>query len=379
MSKLVIHAWTISKKEGEYYLPYCHWIYLTQLSVMYEEICLLCPVNENNNAEREKLLSIKSMKNIWVYELPAAKSYMDSFPHFGSYVKAYKKLKSFDEVYVRYPVPYGWLCRRYFKSKRIIHLVGDPIEVTWNNSNLSRFKRLLKIGFFLPEYMAYMWACRASIVYTEGPRLLKKIERFGVKGKSVYSSTLIPGDFKFDSDKRINKQDIRILHVGYLRKWKGVEIVIESFKSVQEKFTNAKLTIIGGGEFEQDLKLLTRKLGIEQKVQFLGHIEDRDELNRHYRNHDVFCLTSVSEGSPRVIIEAMANGLNVICTPTGSLPFVFEHNKDILFVNFNSPEDLTEKIYRIAEDSQNAVQLRTKAFNKVKELDMKNFLNSVFQ
>jgi glycosyltransferase involved in cell wall biosynthesis len=155
--------------------------------------------------------------------------------------------------------------------------------------------------------------------------------------------------------------------------------VINAFGELVAATPSASLTIVGTGEFEPQLRELAKTLGVADKVHFLGHIEDREKLNYYYRTHDIFCLTSVSEGSPRVIIEAMANGTNVICTPTGSLPFVFKHGEELLFVDFNSVADLKAKITYLLKDNAESGRIRANAYRKAKDLDMINFLDSVFK
>ena len=74
-------------------------------------------------------------------------------------------------------------------------------------------------------------------------------------------------------------------------------------------------------------------------VTFLGHVDNRIQLNEILRNNDIFCFASLSEGSPRVILEAMANVINIVSTAVGSLPTIFENEKDILFADFNDEKD----------------------------------------
>ena len=115
-----------------------------------------------------------------------------------------------------------------------------------------------------------------------------------------------------------------------------------------------------------------------KNVHFLGHIDDRARINHIMRNHDIFCFASLSEGSPRVVIESMANGLNVVSTPVGSLPHVFVNNKDIVYFDFNNHEMLFEKIIFLINNDNDASLIRESAFCKIKKYTIKNFLKKIF-
>ena len=137
MKSILIHAWTLHKKNNEYYIPYTHWVYLNEIVKYYDKVCLLSPVNQNLKNEKS-YEAINVFNNIEVYELPYSKGYIDAIKHFFKYTEAYKVLSpKFDVVYARYPLPFGWLQKYYFKSKKkIIHFVGDPVDTIINNPNI---------------------------------------------------------------------------------------------------------------------------------------------------------------------------------------------------------------------------------------------------
>src|SRR5690606_31075751 len=115
-----------------------------------------------------------------------------------SYVKAYRSLKSFNFSYVRYPIPFGWLQKFFFKKKaRIIHFVGDPMDTFMNNPKLGKVKRWFYTTFFLPEHRMYMWACKGAQVYTNGFHLAERLKKYNIEANALISSTLTEGDFYF--------------------------------------------------------------------------------------------------------------------------------------------------------------------------------------
>lgn len=378
MKSILIQAWTLYKKDDILYLPYTHWIYLKEIATHYDYIYLLSSVIKNDIPKN--LIPINNLKNIEVYSLPESKNYSGAIKYFFSYLKIYFNIrkKNYSVSYVRYPTPFGWLQRVFIKKpKKIIHFVGDPIDTVEKNPNFSLFKKKLLTSLFLPEHLLYIWACKKNVsVYTNGTHLSKKLNKHGIYATPLISSTLQESDFYINENKIISNKHPKIIYVGYLRKAKGVETVIATFSFLKKKYPNSSLTIVGTGELEEKLKSNTKHLS---NINFLGHIDDRKKLNNILREHDIFCFCSLSEGSPRVILEAMANGLNVVSTPVGSLPDIFQDGVNILFSKYNNEKDFSEKIEFLIDNPNIAKKIRTNSFHIVKKFQLSSFIKEIFK
>jgi glycosyltransferase involved in cell wall biosynthesis len=113
-----------------------------------------------------------------------------------------------------------------------------------------------------------------------------------------------------------------ILFVGLLRYYKGVSYLIEAMPHV-----NARLLIVGQGPQGEEWKTATQRLGLDDKVVFLGRVSD-DDLLALYHACDIFVLPSIhrSESWGAVQVEAMACSKPVICTELGTgTSFVNQH------------------------------------------------------
>ncbi len=106
-----------------------------------------------------------------------------------------------------------------------------------------------------------------------------------------------------------------VIAVGNLTAAKGYPYLLEAFSRLRKKFA-AKLAILGGGE-KKHLEKLAEKLGIEKDVAFLGF---RDNPFKYMAKSSVFVLPSLWEGFGNVIVEAMACGVPVVATISGSGP-----------------------------------------------------------
>ena len=100
----------------------------------------------------------------------------------------------------------------------------------------------------------------------------------------------------------------KFLFIGRLSKQKGIDILVESLKAVNDGF---QLTIIGYGEMEDYLKIEIDKY-LKHKVVFIGKL---NEAFRYMPNFDALLLPSRFEGLPFTVLEAMLYGLPLIVTP----------------------------------------------------------------
>jgi len=110
-----------------------------------------------------------------------------------------------------------------------------------------------------------------------------------------------------------------VLSVGSLRWQKDHRTLIEAFAIFKGRYCSHKLVIVGAGELESELRGLVSCLGLQEDVDFRGSIPPT-EVAGVMRMSDIFAISSVSEGSPKVVLEAMASGLPVAATSIGDLP-----------------------------------------------------------
>jgi len=116
-----------------------------------------------------------------------------------------------------------------------------------------------------------------------------------------------------------------------------------------------------------------------EKINLYGHINDREFINQIIDNSDFFIFPSISEGSPRVILEVMARNLPVISTPVGSLPFVFNNRIDILFAEFNNAISFYNNLLWALNNYNEVNKVASNAFFKVKNnYTIDKFLNQIF-
>ncbi len=115
----------------------------------------------------------------------------------------------------------------------------------------------------------------------------------------------------------LDENNFVIGHVGRLSSDKDQKTLLRAFDRARARIPDANLVIIGGGHLEQELRDEVRHLGLESSVLLTG---SRLDAYRIMPAFDVFALTSVREGSPRVLLEAMVSRLPIIATAAGGIP-----------------------------------------------------------
>jgi teichuronic acid biosynthesis glycosyltransferase TuaC len=105
-----------------------------------------------------------------------------------------------------------------------------------------------------------------------------------------------------------------LLSVGNLLAFKGHGIAIEALALLPE----CHLVIVGDGPDRSAFEALARRCGVAERVRFVGSLS-QEELRRYYAGADALVLASSREGSPNVLLEAMACGTPVIATDVGGV------------------------------------------------------------
>ena len=138
-----------------------------------------------------------------------------------------------------------------------------------------------------------------------------------------------------------------LISVGNLRWQKNHTLLIKSFLKVSEVFPDFKLLILGSGPDKQNLEDLVKKLKLTSRVVFYGQVNQKDIADLMNKSK-VFCLSSLSEGFPKVILEAFSCGLPVISTDVGDCKNIIENGGIIADANV---EEYSAKIIDLLRSS----------------------------
>lgn len=166
----------------------------------------------------------------------------------------------------------------------------------------------------------------------------------------------------------ISKDDIVMLSVGELNKNKNHEIVLRSM--AQLGHSNLHYVIAGRGDLKEYLKQLAQNLGVGDQLHLLGFRTDVKEL---FKMADFFVHPSFREGLSVAVMEAMANGLPVICSEIRGNTDLIEDNKGGYL--FKPAEQKT--VYQALKNIMGSSDIKTMGLynlKKAEKLDIKAVL-----
>jgi glycosyltransferase involved in cell wall biosynthesis len=171
------------------------------------------------------------------------------------------------------------------------------------------------------------------------------------------------GPIFFECDWKLSDSQ-KILFVGSLIRRKGVKTVLEALALVMNEFPRVSLYLIGDGErnYIEYLRNLSKKLGIQKNVEFLG-FKSGMEIAKFYVESQLFVFPSENDNSPNSVAEAMVSGMPVIATRVGGIPSMIEDGQTGLLVEPNNPQELAEKIIHLLSKPNERKRLGDNAKN----------------
>lgn len=210
---------------------------------------------------------------------------------------------------------------------------------------------------------------RILVVSTE---IGKDLEKSGIepsKIAKIYNAVAIPSNGSYDGEGlkgefKIGNGVKLIGMIGRLSPEKGGKYFLMSCKELFRKYNNLQAIILGEGSERGYLENLSKELGITDKVFFLGHREDIEKI---YAALDILVISSITEGIPMVILEAMAFSKPAVATDVGGVSEIIEDGKTGLLAKPKDPFDLAEKISFLLENSDVSLAFGRKAREVVAE------------
>lgn len=166
-----------------------------------------------------------------------------------------------------------------------------------------------------------------------------------------------------------------ILAVGRLIKVKNYDLLIESFASIADK-TEAILYILGEGKERNNLVTLSEKLGVKDRVKFVGF--DKNPF-KWMSKVDIFVLSSNNEGMPGVLIQAMACGACCVSTDCKTGPKeLIEDGYNGFLVKVGDGQSLSIKMRQLLNNDSLAAQFRERAPRAINRFNEKEGIESYF-
>jgi glycosyltransferase involved in cell wall biosynthesis len=159
-------------------------------------------------------------------------------------------------------------------------------------------------------------------------------------------------------------EDVVVGYVGRLVSIKSLDTLVRGVAIARARLPKIRLLIAGDGQERPRLEQLVGELGLTDRVEFLGW---RSDLASLYRRMHVFVLTSINEGTPVSLIEAMAAGVPVVASSVGGVPDVVDGGVTGVLVPPRQPEAVAAAIVAAIVESDRAAVMAARARQSVRE------------
>ena len=353
---------------------------LNLLSSHYDKIYWCTSVISQSASSHEQNCLLA--KNIEIIETPYYASSMDSLGKAQKLKAAYEiAVSQGDDIFIRGMLPgiraFYRACEKH--GKRPLHwIVSNPVALLLSHRRGSWFKTILGLAYSKYwEYAAKRGSCRTrGAMICNGRELVDRMN--GCRCYEVVSSTLSEDNFYLRDDTCLD-EIVNITAVCFVRPEKGLQYLIEALSQLKTN-RNIHLNCIGTtgryADYEQKLHEIIKSCHLEDVVSFPGYF-DQSEIFNQLKKSDIFVLPSLSEGTPRVIVESRACGVPTIATRVGGIPSSIEHEKDGLLVPVGDSQAIAECIDRIIENQEFRKQLIHDGYEKVRKFTVELFVEKV--
>jgi len=207
---------------------------------------------------------------------------------------------------------------------------------------------------------------RANAVRVVSQRLKKQlISEFGVEEEKITVIPIYTGCETHNVERETNKDKITFLTIGRLVSVKNIEMQIKAIAEIVKYNKDIELWIVGEGNESEKLEARSKKLGLEKYVKFFGW---QDDLDKFYKQADVFLLTSNSEGWGIAVIEAAMHQLPIIMTDVGCAGEIIKDGESGIVIPVGDQEALEKAIVKLAPDSSLRKKLGQGARQAVEKL-----------
>ncbi|MAH08195.1 MAG: hypothetical protein CL961_00820 [Euryarchaeota archaeon] len=338
--------------QGEYYTYGGFGSYLNEIRKHFEKTILVAHVQKNKKPPNG-FYKVDLGTDLSIVHLPPAYHPLKLVLCLPIMVyKSFKAIQHMDLVHARMPDYTGvigaFLCK--LKGTPVFCQIIDDWFVLANSISPMRSFGLgviMKLYLYIYDFTERL-AAKNTLVFAQGRTAYLKhknnAETYMTISTAHRKEEVIEPSVRFKNGRK------RILNVGRLNGVKNQALIIHALKALREKGEDWAFDHIGEGNRRESLEKLTSELGLQEYVQFHGKVAYGDALWKFFDRADVFVLSSRSEGTPKVILEALARGLPVVASSVSGVPDTILNEERGLLFEDNNPKQLLECLKRMSED-----------------------------
>lgn len=291
--------------------------------------------------------------NLTVVPLPYFETHAQAYRHAVTIARIFRtNAGSLDVINCRGTAPLAYLLWWFTRRRKvpfIYHFAADPFEVL-DRSPVYRgiYGKFARFAYGI-EFSVQKYIMRRNYSFASGASLYERLSEITPNVEPVITSTLQQEDYHLRQDC-CSADLLRLLYVGRLKTGKGLDHLIEAVASLRSQGRNVALELVGDGDLRDFLVETAKKLNISEHVHLRGFAVMGPQLNEYYNSADIFVMPSLSEGSPKVVLEALGHSLPVIATAVGNIPTMLNQGQRGILVPHRDPNAIAEGVMRLVND-----------------------------
>jgi glycosyltransferase involved in cell wall biosynthesis len=253
-----------------------------------------------------------------------------------------------------------WFSSLYSNTPKIVLLLQSFREIFLVELN----KPLASILCSMEKLIPYVY--HNTPLITLSPSVQKDLVDMGFPERNIF--VVPPGidQEKYGPGEKSNLS--LVLYVGRLKKYKGLEYLIMAMREVVKEVRNAKLFIVGKGDYANKLVSLANRLKLGKTVKFCGYVSEERKVELMRKAH-VIVVPSIKEGWGIPIIEAAACGTPAVGTDTTGLRDSIINGKTGFLVPYAEPKVLAKRIAEILKNDDLRHRLSKNAVDWARNFD----------
>lgn len=249
-------------------------------------------------------------------------------------------------------------------------------NVSWVHIDLCAYHHTSQISLFSGwEEACYKKMNQIVFVSADSAKQFDKVVKVDVPKKIIYNPILRDDIVAKADQANIPKEKFVIGTVGRLAPQKSYDRLLRVAKRLKDEQYDLEFWILGEGKLKEELIALQKELCLESEVKFLGF---KKPPHPYVKLFDIFLSTSITEGYPLVVCEAMCLGIPICSTKTTGPKELLGDNEYGILTDHDD-ESIYRGLKKLIDDKQLREHYHQKSLERARIFDIEKTMNEVYE